>query len=257
VIESVIAEAGRCGLPKEFDFGTISSKVCHRERTVLVNDHNLQPATVFVAKDSPVRREAICAAVGAAGMVAHPVQTVESVPDQHDENHPACLVADLPAIRTAKPELIEALVQSELDTPVELAEPGADTHTLVVAATCLNELECALETGGVTFLRRPYSRQQLLEAIDRAVARDQVYQHRLAARHDVESRVKTLTDREREVMQMIYDGLANKVIAMKLEVSTRTVESIRAKIFDKMGVETAVDLTRRLAEADYFDAPND
>jgi FixJ family two-component response regulator len=211
---------------------------------------NLAKATVFVAKSSGQRREAVSVAASAAGYVVQPVVALSDAKSESSGEQPSCVVADLPSVNRDSPELLNRLVESPLETPVELPDADSDTHTLVISSMLLEHMECDLDHGGVTFLRQPYTREHLLDAIRRAIDRDVTYREQEKERQAVLKLLDNLTERECEVMKMIYEGKANKVIASRLDVSIRTVENSRANIFRKLEVDTAVDLARKLALAD-------
>ena len=205
--------------------------------------------TVFIAKKSSHATEAVAAAVGAAGLVAHPVSNLTEITGGESSSN-ACVVIDLSSLSKQAPEIIQSIQQAEQERPFDLPQPGEDTHLFVLCATCMDDLECGLAEGGITLLKRPYSRQDLLTAISGALERDARLRKLRASARDAERRVLQLTDRERSVARMIYDSLPNKVIASELKMSQRTVENVRARIFEKLGVESAVGLARVISMAD-------
>lgn len=105
----------------------------------------------------------------------------------------------------------------------------------------------ALKRGAFDFVEKPFSDNSLVERIEAALAESarRVGQVRQAA--SLEKRLARLTPRERDVMQLVVEGLYNKVIADRLGVAMRTVEVYRARIFEKMDVKTAVELASLLA----------
>jgi two-component system response regulator DctR len=99
-----------------------------------------------------------------------------------------------------------------------------------------------LKSGAFDFFEKPFNDNKLMDRVQEALAAS-----RAAISHAaVESRLATLSQREREVLSLILDGKMNKVIADQLGISMRTVEVHRAHIFDKMQVKTAVELARML-----------
>ena len=208
-------------------------------------------ATVFVAKQGTEQREEVCTAAVSLGLIAHPVQSLTAVNDQHDGTHPACLVADLPIVQKKDPQLIAALKESEVDTPAELFQPHSGGHTLIASASILHDVERAIAGGSITFLRHPYTRDDLLAAIRLAIQSDESYQKRQSECQWVFDAIAKLSVREQKVLGMIYDGIPNKTIAKRLEVSERTVETDRSTVFKTFGVRTAVELARKLGEAGY------
>jgi two-component system, LuxR family, response regulator DctR len=107
----------------------------------------------------------------------------------------------------------------------------------------------ALKKGARDFVEKPFSDNDLVDRIIDALAFDAAQRVKDAGSETLASRLSTLTHRERQVMDLVVLGKLNKVIADDLGVSMRTVEVHRARVFEKMGVKTAVDLTRLLAGA--------
>jgi len=110
----------------------------------------------------------------------------------------------------------------------------------------------AMKAGAVDFIEKPFSDQQLLDRIQQALAQCRAGRSARAARATIEARLTTLSPREREVMQRIVIGQANKVIALELGLSERTVEIHRAKVMSKMAVRSVAELVSavRHAQAD-------
>jgi FixJ family two-component response regulator len=200
----------------------------------------LQNATVFVAKRSESRRQEVSEVLRQAGLAPRCVESIDAVDSIRDKSHPACIVADVPTVQ-----------DSALPLPPELQDPDAEPCTMVASAFVTDDVECAFETGAVTFLRKPYTQEALLTAVARAVARDVRYQEEHAADADILRHVASLSPRERRILDMIYNGFPNKVIAKRLDVSIRTVEGERHDIFEKFDADTAVDLVRILSRAGY------
>ncbi len=105
----------------------------------------------------------------------------------------------------------------------------------------------ALKKGARDFVEKPFNDNDLVDRIIEALAFDAEQRAREAGQAGVAARLATLTQRERQVMELVVAGKLNKVIADDLGISMRTVEVHRAHVFEKMGVKTAVELARRLA----------
>lgn len=100
----------------------------------------------------------------------------------------------------------------------------------------------SVKRGAFDFCEKPFSDNALVDRVEQAL---RLSQERLTARKEqqrLQSRLLDLTDRERDVMQRVVEGLPNKLIADQLEISVRTVEVHRARVFDKMEVKSAVEL---------------
>jgi two-component system response regulator DctR len=104
----------------------------------------------------------------------------------------------------------------------------------------------ALKKGAFHFIEKPFNDHDLVDLVEKALAADNERLRAAASRETVEARLSTLTQREREVMNLILEGKYNKVIADELAISMRTVEAHRSRIFDKMAVRSAVELAQLL-----------
>ncbi len=108
----------------------------------------------------------------------------------------------------------------------------------------------ALKKGALDFVEKPFSDQALVDRVQRALALAESQRQAEQAQGAVDSRLSSLTDREREVMHRVAAGKLNKVIADELNVSVRTVEVHRARVFAKAGVRSAAELATLLARLD-------
>jgi FixJ family two-component response regulator len=102
----------------------------------------------------------------------------------------------------------------------------------------------AMKEGAFEFIQKPFRDQDLLDRINHALQQDAEGRNNLARSADVVRRLETLTPRERQVMDMVVDGSANKVIAIDLNLSERTVEIHRAKVMEKMGARSVAHLVK-------------
>ena len=114
----------------------------------------------------------------------------------------------------------------------------------------------AMKEGAFEFLQKPFRDQDLLDRINHALKLDAENRSTAARRSEVMARVESLTPRERQVMNLIVDGAANKVIAIDLGLSERTVEIHRAKVMEKMTARSVAHLVRlHLTLSDEGSAP--
>lgn len=104
----------------------------------------------------------------------------------------------------------------------------------------------AIKSGAVEFLEKPFGDQVILECIQQAIERDRRDRKMMAERIQFEERLSHLTPREREVMELLMEGLANKAIAAKLNLARKTVETHRANLMAKMQAASLADLIRRM-----------
>ncbi len=154
---------------------------------------------------------------------------------------PSCLVLDVRMPGTSGLVLFEALAQRGLlqTLPVIFLTGHGDVPTAVAA----------VKRGAFDFVEKPFSNNALVDRVEQALERSAAALLN-AREHDVTHRaLAELTEREREVMQLVIDGKPNKLIADALQISVRTVEVHRAHVFDKMNVKSAVELANLLRGA--------
>lgn len=106
----------------------------------------------------------------------------------------------------------------------------------------------AVKKGALDFVEKPFNDNELVDRIIRALAFDASRKEKRDGQATLASRMAQLTPREREVMERILEGKYNKVIADELNIAMRTVEVHRARIFEKMGVKSAVELARLISD---------
>ncbi len=104
----------------------------------------------------------------------------------------------------------------------------------------------AVKRGAFDFCEKPFSDNALVDRVEQALAASHTALALQLDRKLMEERIAELTERERDVMRLVTQGLPNKLIADELQISVRTVEVHRARVFDKMGVKSAVELANLL-----------
>ncbi|HEY0200076.1 MAG TPA: LuxR C-terminal-related transcriptional regulator, partial [Burkholderiaceae bacterium] len=108
-----------------------------------------------------------------------------------------------------------------------------------------------VKRGAFDFCEKPFSDNMLVDRVEHALAQSARHVAAQQARGGFQARLGELTDRERGVMRLVVEGLPNKLIADQLNISVRTVEVHRARVFDKMDVKSAVELANLLRDAGY------
>ncbi|MGQ0524972.1 MAG: response regulator transcription factor [Betaproteobacteria bacterium] len=104
----------------------------------------------------------------------------------------------------------------------------------------------ALKGGAFHFIEKPFNDSQLLELVERAVDASRSAPLQRSEHYAAAARLKTLSPREREVLDLIVNGRRNKQIADELKLSIKTVEAHRARVMEKMHVKTAAQLVQAL-----------
>jgi FixJ family two-component response regulator len=135
-------------------------------------------------------------------------------------------------------ELQETLAEKRCHLPVILITAHAETPITVRA----------VKTGAVTVLEKPCRDFELFDAIQDALARDADFRKAAACHQEIRRRMDTLSPAEKQVLDYMMEGMANKVIARRLEVSIRTIENRRQRVFEKTGTDSLAELVRLVVE---------
>jgi two-component system response regulator FixJ len=147
---------------------------------------------------------------------------------------PGCLVLDIRMPDMSGLELQQHLNRIGSMLPVIFITGHGDVPMAVQA----------MKEGAFEFVQKPFRDQDLLDRINHALKQDAENRNTVARRAEVLHRLESLTPRERQVMDLVVDGAANKVIAIDLELSERTVEIHRAKVMEKMGARSVAHLVK-------------
>ncbi|MCA9238388.1 MAG: response regulator transcription factor [Planctomycetales bacterium] len=199
-----------------------------------------EQAAVYVVDDDEMSRKSVIALVSAMGVDAQGYDSAEGFLAAYQGHRPACVVTDLRMVGMSGVELQEELLGRGVRMPVIVMTAFASTQTTVRA----------MRNGAVTLLEKPCNENELWEAIRDALATDLETQ-RLEAEHaDIRQKLATLSDKERSVLECMVAGDANKVTARRLDVSVRTVENHRRKIFEKMEADSLAELVRKVMAVD-------
>jgi two-component system, LuxR family, response regulator FixJ len=105
----------------------------------------------------------------------------------------------------------------------------------------------ALKGGAVDFVEKPFTAETLVARIEEAIALDRRQRGEKELQDAVVQRTRQLTRRELEVMYLVTEGLSNKEIARKMDISPRTVEKYRARVMEKMHADSIADLCQMVA----------
>jgi len=153
-------------------------------------------------------------------------------------HEPGCLVLDLRLPDMSGLELQEYLKRNGIEIPIVFVTGHADIPTAV----------SALKGGAVDYIQKPFSYRGVVSVIKNAFERDAEIRAQCARRSAVHARLAALTEREREVMEWVLQGKTNKVIAGALAISIKTVEAHRARVMDKLSVDSVAELVQLLMQ---------
>jgi len=190
--------------------------------------------TVFVVDDDEGVRRWLRDVIKSAGLNVETYASAEEFLDHIDATRPGCVVLDLSMQGMSGLELQAELSARGIPIPVIIATGYGDVPTVVRA----------MKADAVDFVQKPISGAHMLELIRMAIQRDADAQLKRARRNEVLGRLRTLSPREREVMQLVVVGTANKQIANQLGLSEKTVEMHRAHVMKKLGARSVAELVR-------------
>ena len=195
------------------------------------------PGTVHVVDDDLAFRKAIGRVLMAAGHVPRLYASANEYLTADDSAGPACVLLDLRMPGFTGLDVQSALSRRNDAHPVIFLSAHGDIPTTVRA----------MQAGALDFLTKPVQTVTLLEAIERALARDVERQQHAGRIAELKSRYDSLTARERQVMAGVISGQLNKQICYVLKAAERTVKTHRSRVMDKMHVRSVAELVR-LAE---------
>jgi len=179
---------------------------------------------VFIVDDEEAVRGSIEMLVRSLSLRAETFATAQEFLDDFDAAQPGCIVLD-----------VRMPGMSGLELQQELAAMGATIPIIFITAHGdVPMAVSALKGGAMDFIQKPFRDQDLIDKIQAALGQDAEARTSLADRERVKARIALLTPREREVMELVVAGKANKVIAADLGLSERTVEIHRARVMAKM-----------------------
>ncbi|UJB65737.1 response regulator transcription factor [Acidovorax sp. YS12] len=204
----------------------------------------LNTACVFIVDDDAAVREALAWLLRSRRLHSESFDSAEAfaaaLQARAPLRHSACLLLDIRMGALSGLALFEQLLaQGALATlPVIFLTGHADVRTAVDA----------VQRGAFGFYEKPFSDNALVDRIEQALRASGAQLAAQRAQAALAARLTELTERERDVMQLVAQGLPNKLIADQLGISVRTVEVHRARVFDKMQVKSAVELANVLRQ---------
>jgi len=191
------------------------------------------PGLVHVVDDDASFRTAIERRLKLAGYEVVTYATAEDLLSADpDDTQPGCILLDVRIPGLSGPDLQGRLIAQGSTLPIIFLTGHADTPTTVRA----------IKAGAEDFLTKPVSSEQLLDAIERALARQNAAHAQRGRLETFRTRLATLTQRERQVFDLIVRGRINKQVAHALGTTERTVKAHRHQVMEKMQVQSLAEL---------------
>lgn len=190
--------------------------------------------TIYVVDDDEAMRDSMTWLLEGEGYRVSCFDSAEAFLGARHDSMRGCIVLDV-----RMPEMSGLELQERLDTlgsrlPIIFITGHGDVPMAV----------SALQRGACDFIEKPFHNEDLLSRIERALELDRQLAVRQQRNGAISHRLEQLTQREREVMQLVVAGKLNKQIADELDISMKTVEAHRARVMEKMGVRTLAELVK-------------
>jgi two-component system response regulator FixJ len=201
--------------------------------------------TVFVVDDDEPVRDAIALLLETVDLPCETFASAQDFLDAYDGGRSGCLVLDIRMPGMSGLELQEHLRKAGAPIPIVFITGHGDIPMAVEA----------MKRGAVDFIRKPFRDQELLDRIQEALSEDDTRRAAYRNLEEIRDRVGKLTPREQEVFRRVAAGQANKVVAIELGISERTVEIHRSQVMQKTRARTLADLVRMKLTLDQNPPP--
>jgi FixJ family two-component response regulator len=192
-----------------------------------------EPVVVVIDDDGSVR-EALRGLFQSVGLRTAIFGSVQEFLDQGDFDQPGCIVLDIRLPGRSGLEFQETLARSGGSQSVVLISGHVDVQMAVRA----------MKAGAIDVLTKPVREQDLLEAVNRALANDQQRREEGVRVNGLKTRYATLTERERQVFALVAAGLLNKQITDRISITEATVKLHRSQVMKKMEAQSLAELVR-------------
>jgi FixJ family two-component response regulator len=201
---------------------------------------------IYLVDDDEAVRDSLGMLFESIGLAHEAYASALDFLQHYDRERLACLVADIRMPGLSGLELQQRLNEQHAEIPIIFITGHGDVPMAVTA----------MKSGATDFIQKPFRDQDLIDRINKALERDRERRKSRAEQNEIRSRIALLTPRETEVMQRVVRGQANKVIAMDLGVSQRTVELHRARVMRKLKMRSLAELVHAVDKIAGVAAPS-
>jgi FixJ family two-component response regulator len=196
---------------------------------------------VMVVDDDAGVRNAMRILLKSVGLESMLFTSAQEFLDGYQASQPGCLLLDIRMPGMSGLELQQQLNLRGAVIPVIFMTGHGDIPMAVEA----------MQHGAFDFLQKPFRDQDLLDRIQKAIAKDAELRASLGEHARIRSHLDSLTPREREVLDLMTSGKQNKAIAQELGISPRTIEIHRARVMEKMNAQSVAELVRMMLDIDH------
>ena len=190
--------------------------------------------TVFVVDDDEPVRDSIGLLLDTVDIPHESYGSAQEFLTAYDRSRTGCLVLDIRMPGMSGLELQDHLIAENAPVPIVFITGHGDIPMAVEA----------MKKGAVDFIRKPFRDQELLDRIHEALSMDEENRQSFADLEEIRERITSLTPREHEVFERVAEGQANKVVAIDLSISERTVEIHRSQVMQKTRARSLADLVK-------------
>lgn len=183
---------------------------------------------VYIVDDDPAMRNSLCLLLQTEDLHTRAFESAENFLNEYEQMNGGCILLDVRMPGLSGLELQKRINQNEIKMPVIIMTGYADVPMAVEA----------MKNGAVDFIEKPFDNERLINTVHFCLRKCTELEMEYNAQHDVEEKIGRLTRRERQVMDMLVEGNQNRAIAVKLGISPRTVEIHRARVMEKLEVNS-------------------
>jgi two-component system response regulator FixJ len=206
-----------------------------------------EASIVHVIDDDEAARDSLAFMLGTAKINVKTYDSATAFLAVASNVKSGCIITDVRMPEISGIDLLRRLKELKVGVPVIVVTGHGDVPLAVEA----------MKIGAAEFLEKPFDDEVLLNAVRSALNKQNTDSKRQAERADIDSRLAALSNRERDVLQGLVFGLANKQIAFNLGISPRTVEIYRANLMTKMQASSLSDLVRMALVAGILGSQSD
>ncbi len=195
---------------------------------------------VYVVDDDEGVREGLSLLLSTVGQQSELYASAYEFLEAYGNNTHGCLVLDIRMPRMTGLDLQSKLIELGSKLPIIFITGHGDIPMAVEA----------MRRGAIDFIRKPFREHDLLDRINEALDLESAVHQKMRDRESLHNKLSSLSGREADVFERVADGEMNKVIALDLGISERTVEVHRAQVMKKLGVRTLAQLVRIKIESE-------